>query len=72
MLERAQLVQYTPKRPNITLVVVGSALAQLGREVVGRPNHGVGQLIGVVEDTGHAEVAHLEFRKGFRVSRFKV
>ena len=56
MLEGAELVEDAAEGPDVALVVVGLLLAELGREVVGGADDGVGEVLGLVEHLGDAEV----------------
>eukprot|EP00966_Prymnesium_polylepis_P107110 2480442-Prymnesium_polylepis.2 len=49
--------QYGTERPDVRGGIVGSTVAQLGREVVGCSNSGVGKVAGGAEQLRDAEVA---------------
>lgn len=46
MLEREQLVEEAPERPDVRLIVVGMVLENLRRHVVRRPDARAGEVAG--------------------------
>ena len=60
VLERAQLDERHAERPDVRLLIVGLARAQLGREIARRAHEGGGEVGGAGEHARDAKVADLD------------
>lgn len=60
MPQSNHLIENAAQAPNVALLVVGFLLADLGREVVWRANSCLRAVVGVLEDSGNAEITDLD------------